>query len=109
MEEKYWINWDVIDKVKIGESMGYWELANNIESVSHRLESVKSIIELVAEGIKDNVYSSSLWGSADILGVYIKQLEELSQQTLDLYRVEKEDVAEKATPVAKKATKGKKK
>jgi len=109
MEEKYWVNWNIVDQLKIGGSMGYWELANNIESISHRLESVKSIIELVAEGTQDNVYSSSLWGSVDILGVYIKQLEELSQQALDLHRVEKEDVAKKATPVAAKATKGKSK
>ena len=83
-----------------GGSMGYWELANKIESISHRLESVKSIIELVAEGTQDNVYSSSLWGSTDILGVYIKQLEDLSQEVLDMHKEQK--------IVAAKATKGKK-
>ena len=72
--------------------MDNWELANKIESISHRIESVKAIIELVAEGVQDNGYSSPLWGSADILGVYIEQLEELSQQALDMHRAEKEDV-----------------
>ena len=71
--------------------MSYWDLSNKIESISHRIESVKAIIELVAEGVQDNGYSSPLWGSADILGVYIEQLEELSQQALDLHKVEKEE------------------
>jgi hypothetical protein len=108
MEEKYWANWNIVDQIKIGGSMNYWELANKIESVSHRLESVKSIIELVAEGTQDNVYSSSLWGSTDILGVYIKQLEDLSQEVLDMHK-EQKIVAAKATTVAAKATKGKSK
>ena len=91
MAEKYWINWDVVDKVEIGGSMSYWDLSNKIESISHRIESVKAIIELVAEGVQNNGYSSPLWGSADILGVYIEQLEDLSQEALDMHRTEKED------------------
>ena len=71
--------------------MSYWDLSNKIESISHRIESVKAIVELVAERITDNAESSALWGSVDILGVYIEQLEELSQEALDLSRDEKEE------------------
>ena len=31
--------------------MSYWQLANDIESISFRLNSIKSIIEMVAENI----------------------------------------------------------
>jgi hypothetical protein len=105
--EKYWINWNVVDKVKIGESMSYWDLANKIESVSFRIDSIKAIIELVAENVQDNSYSSPLWGCAEMLDVYIQKLEDLSEDAMELHKEAK--VAEKATPVAMKATqKGKK-
>ena len=71
--------------------MSYWKLANDIESISHRIESVKAIVELVAERVTDNAESSALWGSADILGVYIKQLEELSADAMEFHKIEKEE------------------
>jgi uncharacterized protein (UPF0335 family) len=107
MAEKYWINWNVVDKVKIGGSMSYWELANKIESIGFRIESIKAIIELVAEGVQDNSHSSPLWGCAEMLDVYIEKLEDLSAEAMELHK-ESKNVAEKATPVAIKATKGKK-
>jgi hypothetical protein len=85
--------------------MSYWELANKIESVGFRLDSIKAIIELVAEGIQDNSYSSPLWGCAEMLDIYIQKLEDLSADAMELH---KESKAEQATPVAIKATKGKK-
>ena len=85
--------------------MSYWELANKIESVGFRIDSIKAIIELVAEGVQDNGYSSPLWGCAEMLDVYIQKLEDLSAEAMELHKEEK---AEKATPVAIKATKGKK-
>jgi hypothetical protein len=89
--------------------MNYWNLSNKIEAVSFRLDSIKAIIELVAENIQDNSYSSPLWGCAEMIEVYSKQLEDLSAEAMELNRIEKEDVAKKATPVAIKATKGKSK
>jgi hypothetical protein len=74
--------------------MSYWDLANKIESVSFRMDSIKAIIELVAENIQDNAYSSPLWGCAEMLEVYSKQLEELSAEAMELNRIEKEDVKE---------------
>jgi hypothetical protein len=78
--------------------MSYWELSNKIESISFRIESIKAIIELVAENVQDNSYSSPLWGSADILGIYIKQLEDLSAEAIEMHKDEKE------TAVTMKAT-----
>jgi hypothetical protein len=106
--EKYWINWDVIDKVKIGGSMSAWKLANSIETIGFRIDSIKSIIELVAEGVQDNSYSSPLWGCAEMLDIYIEKLEALSAEAMEMHK-ESKIVAAKATPVAVKATKGKKK
>jgi hypothetical protein len=78
-----------------GGMMGYWDLSNKIESISYRIESIKSIIELVAENIQDNAYSSPLWGCAEMLEIYTKQLEELSQDAMELHKIEKEDVPKK--------------
>ena len=75
--------------------MSYWDLSNNIESISHRIESVKAIIELVAENIQDNAYSSPLWGCAEMLEIYIQKLEDLSADAMELHKIEKEDVPKK--------------
>jgi hypothetical protein len=66
--------------------MSYWELANKIESISFRIDSIKAIIELVAEGVQDNGYSSPLWGCAEMLDVYIQKLEDLSAEAMDLHK-----------------------
>ena len=80
--------------------MGAWDLSNEIEEVSFRIESIKSMIEIIAEGINDH-HSNALWGCADSLGIYVEKLEALSNQAMDISRAEK--------LVVKKATKGKKK
>ena len=80
--------------------MSYWDLANKIEAVSFRMDSIKAIIELVAENIQDNAYSSPLWGCAEMMDIYSKQLEELSAEAMELNRIEKEDV-----PITKKGKK----
>jgi len=95
MAEKYWINWDVVDKVKIGGSMSYWELANKIESISFRIDSIKAIIELVAENVQDNSYSSPLWGCAEMLDVYIEKLETLSAEAMEMHKESKQEEPKK--------------
>lgn len=69
--------------------MSYWDLANRIESVSFRLDSIRAIIELVAENIQDNSYSSPLWGCAEMLEIYSKKLEDLSSDAMELHKAEK--------------------
>ena len=75
--------------------MSYWDLANKIEAVSFRMDSIKAIIELVAENVSDNAYSSPLWGCAEMLELYSKQLEELSAEAMAFNKIEKEDVPKK--------------
>jgi len=75
--------------------MSYWDLSNRIESISFRLDSIKAIIELVAENIQDNAYSSPLWGCAEMMDIYSKQLEELSAEAMELNKIEKEDTPKK--------------
>jgi hypothetical protein len=75
--------------------MSYWDLANKIEAVSFRMDSIKAIIELVAENIQDNAYSSPLWGCAEMMDIYSKQLEELSAEAMAFNKIEKEDVPKK--------------
>jgi hypothetical protein len=75
--------------------MSYWELANKIESISFRIDSIKAIIELVAENVQDNSYSSPLWGCAEMLDVYIEKLETLSADAMDLHKESKQEKPKK--------------
>jgi hypothetical protein len=85
--------------------MSYWKLSNEIEAVSYRLDSVKAIIELVAEGVKDNSYSSPLWGCVEMIEVYSKQLEGLSTDAMEFHKIEKEDVPATFINLTKKGKK----
>lgn len=73
--------------------MDAWKLSNEIEQVGFRLETVKSIIEIVAERVINNPESSALWGCSEMLEVYINQLETLSEGAMDIHKEGK--VAEK--------------
>jgi len=86
--------------------MSYWDLANKVESISFRLDSVKAIIELVAERIIDNPESSALWGCAEMLEIYKERLETISNEAMDLH---KETKIEKPTTSVNIAKKGKNK
>lgn len=85
--------------------MSYWNLSNRIEAVSFRLDSIKAIIELVAEGIEDNAYSSPLWGCAEMLEVYSKQLEDLSAEAMEFKKIEEEDLPATFINLTKKGKK----
>jgi hypothetical protein len=69
--------------------MDSWNLTNEIERISFRLDSVKAIIEMVAERVTDNPESSALWGCSEMLEVYIKQLEGLSGEAMDIHKQSK--------------------
>jgi len=66
--------------------MSYWQLANDIESISFRLNSIKSIIEMVAEGVTDGHHSGALWACGEMLEVYEEKLEALSEKAMDMHR-----------------------
>ena len=66
--------------------MSYWQLANDIESISFRLNSIKSIIEMVAENISNDHESGALWGCSEMIEVYEEKLEALSEKAMDMHR-----------------------
>jgi hypothetical protein len=69
--------------------MSAWKLANDIESVSYRLDSIRAIVELVAEGVADGNHSGALWACGEMLEVYSKKLEDLSSDAMELHKAEK--------------------
>ena len=69
--------------------MSAWKLANDIESIGFRLDSIKSIVELVAEGVTDGHHSSALWACGEMLEVYMEKLEKLSGDAMELHKAEK--------------------
>jgi hypothetical protein len=81
--------------------MSYWKLADDMESISFRLDSIRAIVELVAEGVPNGHHNSALWACSEMLEVYSKKLEDLSSNAMELHKAEKS--------VADKITKGKKK
>ncbi len=81
--------------------MSYWQLANDIESISFRLNSIKSIIEMVAENINNDHESGALWGCSEMIEVYEEKLEALSEKAMDMHRAEKEKL-ENVTKKGKK-------
>jgi hypothetical protein len=56
------------------------DISEKIDKVIIRLESVKSILELVAEGITDNNQSAALWGCADLLSAHVEKLIHVSEE-----------------------------
>jgi hypothetical protein len=85
--------------------MGAWDLSNEIERVGYRLDSVKSIIELVAEKITDNIESSALYGAAEMIDLYIQKLELLSEEAMNLHRSEKVEKPASFITISKKGKK----
>ena len=69
--------------------MSAWELSNEIEKISYRIDSVRSIIELVAASIIDETESSALWGCSEMLEIYADRLDALVNDAMDLHREEK--------------------
>lgn len=66
--------------------MSAWKLANDIEELGFRLDSIKAIISMVAEQDSDNESSSALWGCADMVGVMTERLNILSKDAMELHK-----------------------
>jgi len=56
------------------------DVSEKIDRISTRLESVRSIIELIAEGVVDESYSAALWGCVDLLNAHVEKLNLLAQE-----------------------------
>ena len=55
-------------------------MTDKIDFIVNRLESIKSIISLVAEDIQDNCQSSALWGCVDLLNANTDKLTQISEE-----------------------------
>ena len=64
--------------------MSYSDVADKIEMVISRLDSVKAIIELVAESITEDNISGSLWGCSELLSVYSQKLQDLAAECQEI-------------------------
>ena len=69
--------------------MSAWDISNDAERISYRLDSVRSIIEILAERITEDTESSALWACAELLDLYARKVDELSDNAMQLHREEK--------------------
>jgi hypothetical protein len=87
------------------EDLCLWELANKIESVAYKLDSVGNVVELVASSIVNEPESGAAWAVREMIEKYVDDLERISG---DLMAVHRDSLIQNAPkPQAKK--KGKKK
>jgi hypothetical protein len=87
------------------ETKGLWELSNDIDVVSYKLNSVRDVVEIIAERIVGSPESGAIWAVAEMIEVQEKQLEALSFELMNLHRERLMQDAPK--PQAKKKAKKK--
>lgn len=68
--------------------MGYWEISNDIDTISYRLSSIKDVAELLAERITTDPESGAIWCIAEMLEVLEGKLEDIAQKVMELHRAE---------------------
>ena len=66
--------------------MSYWELANEIEELSYKLDSVMAVMEVIAESDPRSLNSSALWGCAEMIKIYSEKLEALSNRAMKFHK-----------------------
>jgi hypothetical protein len=81
--------------------MTYWDIANDIDTVSYKISSVRNVIEIIAERIIDEPESGAVWAVAEMLETLEEKLMSIAEKTMDLHRAEHAELD--------KPTKGKKK
>ena len=68
-----------------GQVKDLWEVANEIESLSYKVSSVKSMVEIIATDLQDP-HSGALWAVHDQLETLSIKIEEQVQSLMDIYR-----------------------
>ena len=63
-----------------------WDIACNIETLSYKIDSIASIVELVAEKTISEPESGALWAASEILRDLGDKVGTESQNLLDLRR-----------------------
>jgi hypothetical protein len=67
--------------------MSLWDTANEIDEISHKLDSVRDAIELVASGV-DSPHSGALWVIYDMLYAIQSKMCIQSEKVMELHREE---------------------
>ena len=68
--------------------MTYWDIANDIDTVSYKISSVRNVIEIIAERIIDEPESGAVWAVAEMLETLEEKLIAIAEKTMDLHRAE---------------------
>ena len=63
-----------------------WEASCEVEQVSYKLDSVKNIVEILAEREVSEVESGAMWAVAEMIEVYTNKLSSLSAEIMNLHR-----------------------
>ena len=84
-----------------------WEVANDIESLSHKISNVKDMVEMVATAIQDPE-SGALWAVHDHLEILSEKIENQVQNLMDICRDQKIKEMEVVSEVKPKSKKKKK-
>ena len=63
-----------------------WDLSNEVEVVSYRLSSIRSVIELIAERLIEEPESGATWAVAEMIEVHEKALEKIGEELMNLHR-----------------------
>lgn len=63
-----------------------WDVSNELEQVSYRLESIMNVVEILAEREFSNAESGALWAVAEMLEVYADKLSSFSAEAMNVHR-----------------------
>jgi len=74
---------------------GIWEKANKVSEVGYKIDSVASIVELVAERLTDNTDSGACWAAAEMLREYSEKLENLATEIMHIDWMQQEETKPK--------------
>jgi len=87
------------------QELNLWELSCEIETVSYKLDSVKNVVEILAEREIHEPESGALWAVLEMLEVQTQKLEALAGEAMNLHR----ETLPKEKPAPAPAKKEKKK
>jgi len=68
------------------QELNLWELSCEIETVSYKLDSIKNVVEILAEREIHEPESGALWAVLEMLEVQTQKLEELAGEAMNLHR-----------------------
>lgn len=79
--------------------MGLWEASNSVEEIAYKIDSIKNVVQILAEREVNEPESGAIWAVAEMLEVYMEKLQKVSEELMNLHR---ETIAEKKAKEKKK-------